>query len=58
MQISTFIIRTKLKDVEALHLDFKGNYGVAVNWSDGHFMDIFPFEVLKEVAESLQEDNL
>lgn len=31
-------------------LDVKGNYGVAVLWSDGKFEDIYPFDVLKLIA--------
>ena len=42
-----------LQRAKPLHFDFKGNYGVAINWSDGHFADIFPFEVLKTIAHEL-----
>jgi len=31
--------------------DFKGNYGVSIIWSDGHYADIFPFDVLRKIAE-------
>ena len=34
-----------------IHFDFKGNYGVAIQWSDGHYADIFPFDVLRDLAE-------
>lgn len=31
-------------------LDLKGHYGVSIVWSDGHFADIFPYEVLRRIA--------
>jgi len=40
-----------LRAAKPVHFDFKGNYGVAVNWSDGHHADIFPFDVLKRIGE-------
>jgi Gamma-butyrobetaine hydroxylase-like, N-terminal len=49
--------RVKLQDVTPILLDFKGNYGVAVNWSDGHFADIFPFDILREIGENLEKDK-
>ena len=47
--------QTKRKQITAtpIHFDFKGNYGVAINWSDGHYADIFPFEILKSIADEL-----
>ena len=42
-----------IQSASPIHFDFKGNYGVAINWSDGHYADIFPFEVLKVIAEEL-----
>ena len=41
------------KGIKPVHFDYKGNYGVAINWTDGHYADIFPYEVLKEVAEDV-----
>ena len=41
-------------DATPVHFDFKGNYGVSVVWSDGHFEDIFPFDVLRAIAEECQ----
>ena len=38
-----------------VQLDFKGNYGVSVVWSDGHYADIFPFDVLRDLGEELLE---
>ena len=49
------IIRVKLAGVLPLRLDFKGNYGVAINWDDGHYADIFPFDILREIGEDLQQ---
>jgi len=40
--------------IKPVGFDFKGNYGVAIQWSDGHFADIFPFDVLRDIAEELQ----
>jgi DUF971 family protein len=37
--------------VEPLFIDFKGNYGIAINWNDGYFQDIYPYDVLKELGE-------
>jgi DUF971 family protein len=31
-------------------LDFKGRYGLAIVWSDGHFADIVSFDALKAIA--------
>ena len=31
----------------------KGNYGVAVVWNDGHFADIYPYDVLRFIAEDV-----
>ena len=39
------------KSIKPVHFDYKGNYGVAINWSDGYYEDIFPYEVLKIIAE-------
>lgn len=39
--------------VKPVHFEFKGNYGVAVHWSDGYTHDIFPYDVLKDIAEEV-----
>lgn len=31
-------------------LDLKGQYGVSIVWSDGHFADIYPYDVLRKIA--------
>ncbi len=43
----------KYSGLVPVKFDIKGNYGVAVIWSDGHYADIFGFEVLKEMAVKL-----
>ena len=35
-----------------LHFDIRGNYGLAITWGDGQNSDIYPFDVLKLVAEN------
>ena len=50
-----FSARIKLAGVLPVRLDFKGNYGVAINWNDGHYADIFPFDVLREIGLGLQK---
>ena len=37
--------------LDLLTIDFKGHYGVAFTWSDGHYADIFSYEVLRRIAE-------
>ena len=48
--------RIKLAGVVPVFLDLKGNYGVAINWSDGHYADIFPFDILREIGENFQDN--
>ena len=54
---SRLFFRVKLKDITPTLLDFKGNYGVAINWSDGHFADIFPFDILRELGEKMEKEK-
>jgi hypothetical protein len=42
---------TDLSTVKPINFDFKGNYGVAIQWSDGHYADIFPFDILLQIAQ-------
>ena len=35
----------------------KGNYGVAIIWSDGFYADIYSFAVLREIADELKHRN-
>lgn len=41
--------------VKPVHFDVKGNYGVAIQWNDGYYTDIFPFEVLRQIALELNQ---
>jgi Mrp family chromosome partitioning ATPase len=45
--------QTKYGAIEPVKFDTKGNYGVSIIWSDGHYADIFPFEVLRTLAEEV-----
>lgn len=45
--------REQFSGVGPATLDFKGKYGVAVVWTDGHYADIFPFHILRQIAEEL-----
>jgi DUF971 family protein len=49
--------REQFKGVSPETLDFKGNYGVAVVWTDGHYADIFPFHILRQIAHDLEKEN-
>ena len=44
-------------DVKPVNFDFKGNYGVAIQWSDGFFADIFSFEVLREICQECERQH-
>lgn len=48
-------IQATFNDTTITKLDFKGAYGVAFVWSDGHYADIFPFDTLRKIGEELQE---
>ena len=41
----------RLNGVHPVKFDMKGAYGVAINWSDGHFADIYSFDTLKQIAK-------
>lgn len=45
--------RSSFAHLSVVKLDFKGKYGVSVVWSDGHYADIFPYHVLRTIAEEL-----
>ena len=40
----------KYQSVKPIKFDMKGNYGVSIVWSDGHYADIFPFDILKKIG--------
>jgi DUF971 family protein len=46
-------MKRKLTGVIPEKFDHKGQYGVAIVWSDGHFADIFPYDVLRGIAEEV-----
>jgi DUF971 family protein len=50
-------VNMKYKDIVPTVFDLKGNYGVAINWSDGHFADIFPFSTLIKIAKDCSSTN-
>ncbi len=37
-------------DVVPLAIEPKGNYAIAVGWSDGHQSSIYPFEYIKSIV--------
>lgn len=41
-----------------VNFDIRGNYGVAIEWSDGHYADIFSFEVLRQIAEDCSRNEM
>lgn len=38
-------------DVHPLKIEAKGNYAVAVVWSDGHRSSIFPYDKIRQIAK-------
>jgi len=48
----------KFADCRPIKIEPKGNYGVAIIWSDGHYADIFPYNVLREIAVDLSSKLL
>lgn len=47
----------RLEGVRAISYDVKGNYGVAISWSDGHYADIYSFDTLRRIAEEEAKDK-
>eukprot|EP00598_Pedospumella_elongata_P002446 CAMPEP_0184979662 /NCGR_PEP_ID=MMETSP1098-20130426/9857_1 /TAXON_ID=89044 /ORGANISM="Spumella elongata, Strain CCAP 955/1" /LENGTH=572 /DNA_ID=CAMNT_0027502991 /DNA_START=34 /DNA_END=1753 /DNA_ORIENTATION=- len=39
-----------VEDAYPTAFDLKGHYGVSIVWSDGHFADIYPYDVLRDIA--------
>ncbi len=50
-------LQQKFANIEPKSFDIKGNYGVSFVWSDDYYMDIFPFEVLRRIAEEICENR-
>lgn len=46
-ELISFYEKNQIKPIK---FDLKGNYGVSVVWSDGHYADIFPYDILKKIA--------
>lgn len=42
-------------DVRPLGVEFAGNYGLKIGWSDGHHSGIFTWERLDQVSQLLAE---
>ena len=53
VSLSDIELENKYKNMIPTKFDMKGNYGVSFVWSDGFYMDIFPFEVLREMADNI-----
>ena len=49
--------RDLYKNTVPVKFDIKGNYGVAINWSDGHYADIFPFDTLRKIAAEVSSNR-
>jgi len=49
---------TIAEDIKPLGSEYVGNYGLRINWSDGHSTGIYPFRGLrdKQPHETLQVD--
>lgn len=45
------------KNIKPVQFDIKGNYGVSIIWSDNYATDIFPFDVLQQIAIELADKN-
>ena len=39
-------------DIEPLDMRVQGNYGVAIDWSDGHNAGIYSYEMIEEIARA------
>ncbi len=42
---------------ELIALEPVGNYGVRVRWADGHDTGIYPWQLLRQIAESVRNDD-
>jgi len=48
----------KKERVKVDKIESRGHYGVNVLWSDGYYTDIFPYEILQNIAREKQKDTL
>lgn len=46
-----------LDDVKPMEITSKGNYAVAIKWSDGHSNSIYTFDKLIQVAQAVQQQR-
>ncbi len=46
------------EDAYPTAFDLKGHYGVSIVWSDGHFADIYPYDVLRNIALEIAEHKI
>ena len=37
------------KDVVPTSIDYEGNYGICVDWSDGHTQSIYPYDKMERM---------
>lgn len=42
-------------DVVPTNIDYEGNYGISVQWSDGHGTSIYPFDKMEELFKEFKE---
>lgn len=41
-------------DVVPTSIDYEGNYGISVQWSDGHGTSTYPFDTIEELFKKSQ----
>lgn len=46
-----------VEDAVPTTFDLKGQYGVSIVWSDGHFADIYPYDVLRKIALDIASNH-
>jgi DUF971 family protein len=39
------------EDIKPVQIQRRGNYAVAIEWSDGHDSSIYPYDAIKELAK-------
>jgi DUF971 family protein len=43
---------------ELVSLEPVGNYGIRARWADGHDTGIYPWPLLRQIAESSNKDDI
>ena len=46
--------KASFSTIDIIKIDYKGNYGISLQWSDGHFADIFSYYSLKLIVDKLK----